>query len=292
MVYVMNFALKKNLCFPTVLSIALAIFSVAICQAEIVEKKNITSIAEYVKINQEGLCVVFDLDNTTMRPIKDEGSDEWFSAYVQHYVDQGMDYGHAVATVLPILFKEQVNAIMQPVEPEVVTIIKDLQRKGICVIALTARSLELQACTLKQLQSIDIDFSKTGLRSEQPLSFSDLPHPAQYSHGVMFCSRNAKGKALLQLFEKTKFQAKKIVFIDDKQQYHECVQKELGEQGINDFIGIRYSFLDEKVKNFKLDLNTIANPDLGKFTTFLSMIWRPVMYVKTVISRVICALTY
>jgi hypothetical protein len=155
------------------------------------------------------------------------------------------------------------------------------------VIALTARSLELVDCTFKQLQSIDIDFSKTGFCSLQVLQFNELHHPAHYSQGVVFCSRNAKGKTLLQLFEKTKFQAKKIIFVDDKLQYLECVQKELAEKGIKDFIGIRYSFLDEKVKNFKLDPKTYHDEKLVGPTTFWSILWQLIGYIKTLIHRAV-----
>lgn len=276
--------MKKNLFLSIIASV---VCSITLFSAEIVERKHINSVTEYVQNNQPGLCVIFDLDNTTLHPIKDEASDEWFTARVQLFVDQGYAYLDAIAKVLPGYFEEQRKATVKPVEPEVVTLIKDLQNKGIHVIALTARSLELETCTIRQLKSIDIDFSKTCPAASQTLVFSELIHPAHYTQGIMFCSNNPKGKALLQLFEKTKFDAKKIVFVDDKLKYLECVGKELAEKGITDFIGIRYSFLDEKVKNFKLDLakDGLAQPSkpsiLGSIRAGLCQSWE---YVKTLVN--------
>lgn len=241
----------KNNLFLSIISPIL--FSAAVLHANIVEKKHMSSVKEYVRCNQKGLCVVFDLDNTVMHPTKDEGSDEWFSGYVQYYVDQGMSRNDAITKVLPDLFRFQRNAVAKPVEPEVVTLIRNFQKKKIHVIGLTARSCELIDCTIKQLESIGVDFSKRALRAKGKLSFKNLPEPACYRKGIMFCSNNSKGKALLDLFKKTKFNAKKVVFIDDKRKYLESVQEELAAAGIKDFTGIRYSFLDEKVKNFKFD---------------------------------------
>lgn len=199
--------MKNNLFLSIIISIVCAI---TVSYAEIIEKKYISAVSHYVKRNEKGLCVIFDLDNTVMHPTKDDGSDEWFSGYVQYYVDRGMSRNDAIQKILPDLFKFQRIAKVKPVEPEVVTLIKKFQKKKIHVIALTARSCQLIPCTIKQLQSIGIDFSKTALRSKKQLSFKELSDPACYTKGIMFCANNSKGKTLLQLFKRQTFVQKKL----------------------------------------------------------------------------------
>lgn len=230
--------------------------SVFFTHADIVQKKNISSITEYVDENNKELLVILDLDNTTLRPTDlNKASDEWFCAASKYFVDQGLSSSAAIEKILPLYFKLQESAVVQPVEPEIVTLLQKFQNKGIPIIALTARSLEIEACTINQLKSIDIDFSVTSPQIKKGKDFSNLAKPVRYSKGIMFCSGNSKGKTLLSLFEATDFWPNKVIFVDDKMKYLESVEKELAEAGINDFIGIRYGFLDEQVKNFKLDVN-------------------------------------
>jgi len=67
---------------------------------------------------------------------------------------------------------------------------------------------------------------------------------------------NKKGAVLKVLLEATSFEPKKIIFIDDLLHYQLDVQKAAQELNIP-FIGIRYSYLDKKAHDFKLDQHSI-----------------------------------
>jgi hypothetical protein len=223
--------------------------------ADIVERKNITSVKEFIGNRHEDLCVIFDLDNTSIRPDteKDRGSDQWFWAMVKHLVSKGNAELEAIKKILPSLFEIQKNAKVVPVEAEIVPLIQELQNKKIHVMALTARSPELEDCTIKQLSSVNIDFFKTSLVHVPTFTFDGPLNQNHYKHGILFCGNNSKGPALLDLFKRTKYMPAKVIFVDDKRKYLECVEKEFNQHGIKDVTGIRYGYLDERVANFKLD---------------------------------------
>lgn len=223
--------------------------------AGIVERKNITVVRDFVGDSHDELCVIFDLDNTTIRPDTphDQGSDQWFMAVYKHFIALGYTELDAIKRVLPTLFDIQRLAKVVPVEQEIVSLIQELQDKKIHVMALTARSPELEECTIKQLASVNIDFLKTSLVHLPVYTFDGPLNQNHYRHGILFCGNNSKGQSLLDLFKRTFYMPKKVIFIDDKRKYLESVEKELNQHGIKDVTCIRYGFLDERVAQFKLD---------------------------------------
>lgn len=232
--------------------------------APIFQSHQINVVREHAQ--EEGVVVVFDLDNTVMEPVHDHGSDQWFSAMIKCGMQYGFDLGQSVDKILPVYFDLQSRIQVKPVEVDVLPLIQFLQENGIPVIALTARSLPLMDRTIQLLTSIGVDFSKTSISSKEH-AFT-LHHEAHFKAGIMFCGKNDKGETLRELFRATLFQPKKIVFADDKESCLVSVEKMAQELQVA-FIGIRYAHCDEKVNAFQLD------PDHGHIfrgDTFISSI--------------------
>ena len=175
-------------------------------------------------------ALVLDLDNTSVEPLDsfhDLGSDQWFVKLIEYACKLIPDHEEAIAAVIAIYHEVQHHLRMQPVEkPTIVNIIRALQDIGIPVIGLTARDEVLKESTLRQLKEIGIDF-----------------------HGrIIFCNGKDKGECLEKYLTTHKIKLRHIVMADDKEKHLLHVQKAVEKLGIR-FSGVRYSFLDEKIKN-------------------------------------------
>ena len=208
----------------------------------------------------DGSCwVVWDPDNTVMDPANKDGfgGDLWFAAKVKTLTDQGITYVDAVAQTVPNYFAIQAKLSMKPVEDHVVTLIDLLQKKNVVVIGLTARSGPLVTRSIEQLNAINISFSKTTPQLKNPLTFDHLKFPVEYNEGILFCHNNAKGDVLKTILGVVEQQPKKIIFVDDREKHVACVEKAGKALGI-EVVGLRYSYLDEAVKNYVLPTEVVA----------------------------------
>jgi phosphoserine phosphatase len=191
--------------------------------------------------------VIFDIDNTVAEGSVIIATDQCFQHRVRKHMDAGAIDQQAAAEFLPIYWQLQMILPLKPVEECTPQLIRDLQQKGLKVIALTARSFPILERTIAQLYEINIDFSLSALTQEEfDIRLKDR---LLYKNGIIFCGQNDKGEALRAIFEIINYYPKKIIFIDDKEKYLKCVQHVADELNIP-FIGIRYSCCDEKVKNF------------------------------------------
>jgi len=229
----------------------------------IIEIKHFSELPKYV--NEPKTLVILDIDNTISEPTNEVGSDQWFSACIKKEIDAQLDKIEAINKVLPSYFAAQKKAKVKPVETETVKIIQSLQKQKFPVLGLTARSLPLIDCTHKQLKSINVDLSRSSL-SKKDITFSDYPFPTKYQKGIIFCGNNNKGQILKKYLDLISFQPSKIIFVDDKKSNLETVEKEFKNSRIS-FIGLRYSYLDEKVNNFTLKENPQNNSHYMSFFT-------------------------
>ena len=144
---------------------------------------------------------------------------------------------------------------MQPVEPEAVALISALIERHVPVIAVTSRQMQLSALTMQQLDATHLTFSKSSL-AKSTVNFNESSR-IRFEQGVLFCSGKDKGFVLAQFLDQLKIHPRIIVCVDDKERHLHSIAKIAAQRGCS-FIGLRYSFLDEKVKNYKLDDNAIA----------------------------------
>jgi len=194
------------------------------------------------------MLVVFDIDNTLIEPAQSLGSDQWFSYRVEENIRRGMSKQESFAVALTEWISIQHKTKVKPVETSTVQLFEQLHNGGWQVIALTTRGIELAAKTIEQLKSVGIDFSKA-MPVSQEIIFEHV-RGALYRGGIVFCDGSNKGALLLQFFKQSGLDPKKILFVDDKEKCLRDVEQVCAEHQIS-FIGLRYGFLDEKVKNLK-----------------------------------------
>ncbi len=242
-----------------ILLLLLLAVNVTFCPDTIIESPNIQDIRNYITQNDchKDTLVIFDLDNTTYTPTNDFGSSHWFDALFKKYEKKYHDFDSTNYVAVQIYYAAQKYITMQPLEPVTPKLIKDLQATGIKVIALTLKgiedrrlikeSLEIINCYIEQLKSIDIDFSHAAPASQE-LDLGDL---ARYKCGVIFTGINEKDIILERFFDMTGYHPKKIIFIDDKMKNIKVLHEVCKKRGI-EYVGIRYSRIDERIRNFNL----------------------------------------
>lgn len=211
--------------------------------------RDILSHIEPEEMNPRTL-VMFDIDNTIIAPKTDLGSDQWFYAMVAHGLKRGLTEQQAVDEILPVYAQIINQTPFYPVEPDTTSVIKELQDKGVSVIALTARSLDLAHRTVEHLHDAEIHFTKTDPH-ECPIQYGS-GKPALYIEGIIFSGNYPKGEVLLGWLNQIHYKPKKIIFIDDKLKNVKSVESAVHKRNIP-FVGLRYGYLDERVKKFDWD---------------------------------------
>jgi hypothetical protein len=234
--------LSKRLISTLSLSAALALPSTA-AFAEIREIKTMAEILPAVTADS---AVVFDLDNTVMAPLQTIGSDQFFGYLKQEAVSHGMPADQAQKWAL-----QQVTPIApvvreRPVETSTPRLISALQAKGVPVIALTARPPEWAQGTLRQLNSLGVDFQATAFRPGQetrgPLG--------SYTRGIIFMNVGLqKGPVLLAFLKSLRPNIKSLIFVDDRLPNITSMEEALKGFPITN-INFRYGALDALVAAF------------------------------------------
>ncbi|MBD3232054.1 DUF2608 domain-containing protein [Candidatus Dependentiae bacterium] len=239
------------------LSLFICITKFSMIKTKIIEIKNISEVLKY--INDENVSktlILFDIDNTLTEPENDFGGDIWFTAKVKYEINQGLSEIKAVRKVLTSYNTIQKNIKIKPVEVNTVETIHKIQKQNIITLALTSRSEIVLEYAYNQLKSINILFDSK-IFDQDKISLKNQKFPAFYYKGLIGCDRNSKGKCLKEFMQMAQKEQpklkniKKIIFIDDKEKYLKEVENEFKKDDIT-FLGLRYSYLDEKVKNYVL----------------------------------------
>ena len=212
--------------------------------------------------------LIFDLDNTIIETIQALGSDQWVDylkeKYRKEYGETGESEEAIKAKVLVKVLDDWKRVVrvtkVQPVEETTPELIRGLQAKGVRIMGLTARPVDLIGRTRSQLESVRVDLSKSTVSPEEfTLATSpDVDFRAKFSGGILHSGNNPKGPLLTKfLLEKLKLQPKKIVFVDDKKGNVESVEAALNKiQGL-DHTSYRYGGADKKVAGFRKELAEI-----------------------------------
>lgn len=219
--------------------------------------KEIKNFREALEDIHHDTWMILDLDNTVMTHRLEVGGDAWFSGLFNYLAQQKIDLSTALPWIMSVYNAMQHFIRTTAVEQQIVFIIKALQSIGIPVIGLTARGYSIKDQTLRQLDDIGIDFSKNTIVKNDHSS---------YAGGIIFCSGQNKGEKLKAFFSHIGYSPAHVCMLDDKKSHLEHVMHGLKPLGIN-FSGFRYGYLDEKVKQF--DMN-IANMQLAHLWQWLS----------------------
>lgn len=226
----------------------------------------IASSIEIQKIDQiqsyadEETLFLFDIDNTIFEPVQTLGSDQWFSYQIDEYVDRGYPAQEALEAALGDWMAIQNITKVKLVEPSVSKLIGMFQEKKLPIMGLTMRGLGLATRTIEQLQSLGIDLSVSA-PSEKECFFQNRGG-VLFRDGILFTAGTHNGSAFFKYLDKTGATFKKIVFVTNKAQQLRQVEKACKRRKIP-FVGLRYTYLDQKVQNLRKDLVQVQWESFG-----------------------------
>ncbi len=212
-----------------------------------IESPTIKSISRYLS---KDCLIILDIDNTLIEPKTQEGSDQWFSAVVKWATKKGIEKPAIYEKLLPYYFDLHHSLHYKPVEKETRKYINQLHKHNYQLVGLTSRSPEILDHTLRELKESKIDLSNSW-KDYCFQKYEGIHHEAHFKQGIILCGRNPKGDILKTFLKTNKLNPTKIIMVDDKAYNLEAVEKMASELDI-EFIGIRFSGLDNKVKNFVL----------------------------------------
>lgn len=219
--------------------------------AEIIETQYMQQLLNHVTPQT---LIIFDIDNTIMRPTQQLGSDQWFNHRRAVHQNAGASKYEALEAALSEWMAVQSITRMQLCEEQTQEIIADLQNEGFTVMGLTTRGLGLSTTTIHQLKKLDVDLIKTAPAKHD--IFFDNKQGTLFRHGILFTAGSDKGTALEKFLELAKVKPEAILFINDKACNLAPVARFCKEQSIP-FKGLRYGFLDEWVNSFRKDAAAI-----------------------------------
>ncbi|MDP1609214.1 MAG: DUF2608 domain-containing protein [Chlamydiales bacterium] len=224
-------------------SMSIHVFSSSV-SSDIIETCHFEEIVSYASPDA---LVLVDIDDTLLVPVQTLGADVWFLYQLQKNKHERDPLDKTLAQWEAIRHLTR----MKIVEPGSEKIVSALQKKNIRVMGLTTQGLALATRTIQQLLDHQIDLSKTA--PSQKDHYFNNGQGVLYRKGVLFTSGTPKGPALRKLLDLMGMSPKKIVFINDKKTHLLDVATAAKELGI-EFIGLRYSYSDERVRNFLPEL--------------------------------------
>ncbi|MBI5346558.1 MAG: DUF2608 domain-containing protein [Chlamydiae bacterium] len=227
-------------------------------QADVFEIRNIKEIQSYLL--EEETLVVLDLDNTVIEPVQSLGSVQWFCNRIKEFQNKGFTREKAFELAYPEWFAVQAITKVKPVEKDTAQFIQSLQ-KNFKVLALTSRGPDLIFPTVRQLNSINIDLSSTFPHLKEIVFESE--NETIFKNGILFANRLNKGIILYQFLKLINYFPKVIVFIDDCEKHVKEVEQAFFRTNVS-FVGLRYGFLDDKVKNFDKVTADLQFANFGK----------------------------
>ena len=240
----------------------LTVFSCLSLWGKIVEINNIEEVYNYLTPND---LVIFDIDNTLVEPVQTMGSNQWFEYLKKKYLEEKKSPKQAFDKAYKQWLKVQNVTEFKLVEEEKTRqLISNLQKKKQEVMGLTTRGLCLSCSTIDRLKQLGIYLEKTA-PSKKSMFFLN-PLEVLYSEGILFTNGTNKETVFLQFFSLIGKFPSSVIFINDNKKHLEQVEKACEKKKIS-FIGLRYGYLDEKVKNFRAD---IAEKQYEEFDKILS----------------------
>lgn len=216
----------------------------SIARSQLTEISRFSEIFSHLNKKTLLLC---DLDDTVMESKTFVGSDEWFSTKTKELERSRDSKEEALQIALKQWEHLQSVIPIQLVEGQTARDIRDLQNDDFSVMGLTTRSVRISSFTLKQLKSLNIDFSLSSPIQGEHTFFNPLE--VSHKEGILFTAGTKKGEALFTLIPHIKDIFNKVVFINDKATHLADVQKTCAEKNV-DFVGLRYGYTDKRKASY------------------------------------------
>ncbi len=199
--------------------------------AEIVRISNINSLRTTIrKINSETL-VIFDVDHVLMMPT-DEYSLNRNTYRKQLWQDIAKRYSAEEAKILRSIAVRSIK--WRLVDPDIINILSYLKSENVPTIALTSYVTgkfgvieKMEDLRIKELKSVGINFAHLAPFHGKFLvnELKDIYGTPMLKDGVILTAEIDKGKVLEYIFHSKNYYPKAVVFVDDKLDNLESLEK-------------------------------------------------------------------
>lgn len=214
-------------------------------QSQLVAYSSISALLQHSAGYLPHTLLVFDIDNTLIKPQGWIGGSGWFEHLLHAKVAAGMAQQEAYASVVELCAQLQPYLTWLPVEQETVATVQQFQKLGAQVLAMTGRGPEQAEITLMQLQSIGLSFA----HSCPPVTLIDSWYTVQ--EGVVFSSFYEKGKVLIDFLSKISAPISTVICVDDMLRNIQSIERELAKKRPDiAFVGVQYTYLDTVIAAF------------------------------------------
>ncbi len=212
---------------------------------------------EILPLIEQDTLVVFNINNVLTLAAQDAGSTPWAEEQIARIMqEKGVSKAHATNLFIPPWHDVLLATDVRLYDPEAEEIVSDLQHKGIKVMALTNRYIEMAYCTHRQLRSVGIDFAKNAPYPEDCV-ITGIESPAKYIEGIIFNGLiNFKGDSLAAFIQQIPFKPKKVIYIEDKPKHLAQVGEKIAALGIP-FTGVHFGALSAERQSYRGELAAI-----------------------------------
>lgn len=228
-------------------------------EAKIIETVTVDNI---IPLIDRDTWLLVDLDNTTFEGKQALGHTEWFYDKAHAKMRSGMTLEEATRECYPEWIEVQKVCPVKPVEAAFIPALMLLQQQGIVIMGLTHRQPSLVDSTLRQVNSLGLNFFDSAPVKTTFVVPSETP--TMYVQGILFTGEfNKKGEIFVRFLSIINQKPKKIVFIDDKRSHVEEVEMALKNQGI-EYIGIHYTATEHVEKVYFPEIAEFQHKFLNK----------------------------
>lgn len=221
-------------------------------EAKIIETRTIENILPLI---DKDTWLLVDLDNTTFEGKQALGHTKWFYDKAHKKMKDGLTLEEATKECYPEWIEVQKVCPVNPVEAAFIPELNLLQQQGIIVMGLTHRQPSLVESTLRQVNSLGLNFFDSAPVKDSFIVPSETP--TKYVQGILFTEEyNKKGEIFVRFLSIIDQKPKKVVFIDDKKSHVEEMERALTGIGIG-YIGVHYTAIEHAEK--------VYSPEIAEF---------------------------
>lgn len=200
--------------------------------------QELQSLRDLPVVGARDTWVIFDVDNTILRPTSSIGSHQWADLMRDEEIKKGID--PVVAGQRQHQYFSEVQGFVQVklVEDDFLDVFADLRKSGVSIMALTARGDNLIATTLQQLIKVKVSFVESF-----PAQKDSSVIQSYVRDGVIFAGGKSKGEVLSQIIGNSLHPPRRVIFVDDKRYNLEAVEKAFQNSTV-EILGLRYGAAD------------------------------------------------
>lgn len=246
------------------LFVIISLFHIGTLRAQIIEIDDIMQVSCHIDQNT---LVLFDIDNTVIELPQILGTPQWFSDFYKKQINVGITHDKAMEAAVKIYIQVNERSEAKPCDCRTPKIIQKLQNKGMIVLALTSRDNGLSHTTVRQLNSVGVNFNIGRFKNFQRKL--NQGKRSKVENGIIYAGGKNKGNCLKEFFTVAHWIPAKVVFVDDQLKSVQEVEMSFSETNIA-YIGIRYGFLDQKIKAINSKIHEIQLEHFNKTHELLS----------------------